>query len=193
MFRVRNIFSALVLALLAAPAANAAPITYSFSVTATSGPLNGQTSTGTFTFDSGIIPAGGGEVNQTGLLTDLDFTWNGIDYNQATANTGTLFFDSSGLLTGAFFGTSCVAGGCIISSGIDNWDVFASSDVAHQFFNYSTPLSSGVFVSDSASLVPSTVPEPTSMSLLALGLLGGAITRSRRRSNGLRTGLPPTP
>jgi len=39
------------------------PITYDFTVTATDASLTGDVSTGSFTFDSSIIPAGGGRFN----------------------------------------------------------------------------------------------------------------------------------
>lgn len=57
----------------------ATPITVDFSVTATTGPLSGTTANGTLTFDSSTIPGSlPGAVDATGLLTDLNFTWNGI-------------------------------------------------------------------------------------------------------------------
>jgi hypothetical protein len=99
---------------------HASSITFSFSVTATSGPLDGVTENGTFTYDSSsIIP--GGLNDDTGLLTGLNFTWNGITYNQTTANTGSLEFDSSGNLTQAFFGNNCIASDCIVNRDTNEW------------------------------------------------------------------------
>ena len=93
-----------------APAANAAPVTYDFEVVEENGPLAGTTAIGVFSFEDTIIPPGGGTVEQAGLFTDLDFTWDGVQYTEATANTGVLGFDASGTLVQAGFGTTCV--GC---------------------------------------------------------------------------------
>jgi hypothetical protein len=103
------------------PTAEASPITYAFSVTATSGPLNGTTASGTFTYDTSSIVLGGTN-NATGLLTDLDFTWNGIAYTETTANTGFLAFDTTGTLTDYIFGSTCGPGICITSLGQEHWN-----------------------------------------------------------------------
>ena len=96
---LRVVACTLALCALTAPAF-ATPITQLFSVTATTGPLIGQSSSGQFAYDSGSIPLGGsGSVEGTNLLTDLDFFWHGITYTEATANTGFLTF-ASGTLTG---------------------------------------------------------------------------------------------
>jgi hypothetical protein len=60
-------------------------ITYDFAVTANSGPLSGAVASGSFTFNSGIIPAGGGLVPASGLLTDLSFTWDGVPYTASSS------------------------------------------------------------------------------------------------------------
>ena len=73
MFAARhNVALAAVVAflLLGASAAKAAPITYDFTVTGTSGPLNGTAAHGTFSYDSSsIVPRGANQA--TGLLTSL--------------------------------------------------------------------------------------------------------------------------
>ena len=66
------------------PEAEASPVTYSFSVTATTGTLSGTTALGTFTYDTSSIVPGGGFKDGTVLLTDLAFTWHGIAYNETT-------------------------------------------------------------------------------------------------------------
>ncbi len=108
----------------ALPAAEATTDEYSFTVMATSGPLIGDTATGTFSYDtSSIIP--GGANNATGLLTDLNFTWDGITYGPATANTGFLAWDTAGDLTEAVFGNNCSAAGCIVNGGSEEWFIQA--------------------------------------------------------------------
>jgi hypothetical protein len=85
------------LGLLAAGGAKASLITYDFTVTATSGPLDGTVEKGTFSYDSSSIVPGGVNPN-AGLLTSLSFSWDGMAFTQATANTGNLGFNLDGSL-----------------------------------------------------------------------------------------------
>ncbi len=78
-----------------------------FTVTGVNGPQAGVKSLGTFAFDPTIAPEGGGFVEIAGLFTHLAFSWDGVDYNEDTANTGTLGFDADGKLVYALFGTDC--------------------------------------------------------------------------------------
>ena len=125
------------------PCACADELTYDFTVTATSGPLSGTVSSGSFSFDSSVIvPAGppatscrpatspcpptGGDVAGSHLLDALDFTWDSIAYNATTANTGFLNFDSSGNLISFCFGDYAGSGGCAVRAGFEEWDVDGS-------------------------------------------------------------------
>jgi len=112
----------------------AAPLSFDFTATATSGVLNGATASGTFSFDStSALP---GDVNAVGLLTGLDFTWNGVPYTELTANTGWLSFDGSGSLSGFGFGNNCAAGSCSVSNHLGAEEWWAST--ASYCFAYST-------------------------------------------------------
>jgi hypothetical protein len=158
--------------------ANADSITYNFSVTATTGPLTGITAHGTFAYDSSsIVP--GGDIGATGLLTALRFTWDGISYNETTANTGGLDFDAAGNLGLALFGTNCGPGFCGVAAGHEQWDVVARSVGPFSEFTYATP--AGGFWT--GTLTMHAVPEPTSLVLLigALVLLGVGVTMRRAR------------
>ena len=73
------------LALPSIDAADATPVNYTFS--ATSGPLAGTTAPSTFSYDTSSIVLGGININN-GLLTALNFTWDGITYSRTNANTG---------------------------------------------------------------------------------------------------------
>jgi hypothetical protein len=59
----------------------------------------------------------------TGLLTALNFSWDGITYNQTTANTGFLEFDTTGALTEDLFGNNCLPGSCGVVSPFERWFV----------------------------------------------------------------------
>ena len=158
------------------------PVTYDFTVTADSGPLSGDVATGSFTFNSSIVPAGGGFLNQTGLLTALTFTWNGITYNAATANTGSLGFNSSGTLSSVLFGDFCNAGSCGSGAGSDTW--FVQGSDSGSGFAYSTASSTADFggtVTFSPDLAAHSVPEPGMLSLFTLGLAGVGLMRRRKQ------------
>jgi hypothetical protein len=153
----------------------AAPITVDFSVTATSGSLTGAIETGFFTFDSSSIPAVlPGSNGAIGLLTDLDFTWNGIAYTEATANTGFLSFDATGALIDFAFGNNCGFFFCQVGSGQEEWFVTASGA------NYSIPVDFfSIFAAEVDFSTRASVPEPATGALLVLGL--GAVAAARRR------------
>jgi hypothetical protein len=173
----------LALGLLVGPIeATASPITYAFTADGgLTGPLAGVTSSGFFTFDDSIAPPGGGTLLQANLFTDLAFTWNGITYDENTANTGLLTFDASGVLVPMFFfGNNCSAGVCGVFQGTNEW-YFQVADEG-VFFVYGIPSIVGVqFGSGTISLQPSGVPEPGTLVLIAFGLGGIGLARRKRR------------
>jgi hypothetical protein len=159
---VRNAVLAAVALLFWVSAANASPITYNFTATATSGPLSGTVEHGTFSYDSSSIIPGG--INAAaGLLTSLSFSWNGISYDQTTANTGDLHFDAAGHLTQALFGTDCsAAGNCQLVDGDNSW-----FGITGGFFTYSVP--DGLGGGSLTAVLAVSTPEPTTLALLGLG------------------------
>jgi len=188
---------AFVLALLG-PAgwAEADTITYQFQVTATSGSLTGETSTGTFAFDSSLIPPGGGRVVGLHLFNDLDFAWNGIHYDATNTQTGLLQFDSGGNLSQWEFGTACFTaggGGCVvrlIPPGFTDWEV--RNNLASRppsFFEYGFPdLTFGFGTENVTNVAPT--PEPLSVTLLGAALFGLGIRGFHQRRNKRRRWLP---
>jgi PEP-CTERM motif len=162
----------------ASTAAMASTITYDFTVTATAGPLMGDTANGNFSFDSSVIPAGGGEVDAVGLLTSLTFTWDGIAYNASNANTGLLAFNASGALIDACFGNNSVAGTCLANQGTEQWLV----SMGNSLFAYSVP-QVGVAPTSwlgTASFSPASVPEPATLALLGSALAVVGFIRRRK-------------
>jgi len=158
-------------------AANADLINVDFTVTGTSGPLIGVMSSGFFTFDDSVIPGGGGLVGQIGLLTDLSFSWNGIAYDETTANTGWLSFDALETLDDFGFGTNCDAGVCALNS----WDT--GFILAGPIFRYSitTSAGSGIYAGDGAYSIRS-VPDPGTLALLGIGLIGMGLARRNKKA-----------
>ena len=95
--------TALLLFVLMASPAYADPITVSFTALPAPGdPVNLRPSRGTFTFDSSLIPPGGGDVqNWLGLeVIDINFHWGHTLFTKANAGVGELLFSSSGQLLG---------------------------------------------------------------------------------------------
>lgn len=162
--------------LLALPALQAATVTYDFSVALTSGPASGTTALGHFSYDSASVIAGGGYNFGIGLLTDLAFDLDGTSYTEATANTGSLQFNSLGGLSSFLIGTSCGAGSCSVSNGRTGWAINFSG------LSYARAGVSGIFNGDPASftLRNSAVSEPASWALVLAG--GFAAWSARRRA-----------
>jgi hypothetical protein len=158
--------------------ASASDVTYDFTVTATSGPLDGQVSSGTFTYDSSVVDPGQ-DVNGSNLLTDLNFTWEGVSYTAATANTGWLGFDSTGALNSFCFGNNSFNGGCEVNNFTNQWYVQPS------FIQYAEPgydgFGAGTVTFSLAA--PAATPEPGTLGMLGTALLAGAgLIRRRLRA-----------
>ena len=151
----------LALCLLSQSPAKASTINYAFTVTATTGPLTGTIASGTFSLDSSSVTPGSTNSN-AGLFTSLNFTWDGIVYNQTTANTGNLTFNPSGIVTNSAFGSNCIAGTCSASAGVENW--FISANV----FAYAISGNRTSVFFGTATVSPT--PEPSAFALLGLGL-----------------------
>ena len=66
---------------------NAADVSYKFDISIDSGPLNGNSYMGVFSYD-----------DQTFALTDLSFSFEGVDYNEGDDPTAIVFFSGPNLL-----------------------------------------------------------------------------------------------
>jgi hypothetical protein len=150
--------------------AHSTPNTYRFKVNGGySGPLEGQTAVGSFTFDSSIVPTGGGHLAQMGLLTELSFTWDGVAYNALTANTGSMDFSSTGGPESVIFGDDCNAGTCSASYGTADWYIWLQAEQPSNFV-YGIPL----FGLGVVSLLFLVRPKRMSKSFYSMGRTAGA-------------------
>ncbi|MGH8161333.1 MAG: PEP-CTERM sorting domain-containing protein [Gammaproteobacteria bacterium] len=158
-----------------APSAQATPVNYDFTVNVTSGPLSGAAEHGSFAYDSSSITPSS-RNNAAGLLTMLDFTFNGITYTAATANTGWLEFNAGSDLISFAFGTDCASGNCVVNQSTDEWWAVPGH------FSYSTSTFDG-FGSGNVTfaLAPVGVPEPGTLGLFGFGSLALGVAGWRRR------------
>jgi len=104
--------------------ASAGLVRYEFEVVSDTATL----ASGYFVFDNDIPPPppGMSTVTDDHLLFDLDFSFNGIDYDETTANGGIAGFSDEGELTVLIFGSNCSdtgAGACTVQSGTSDWDM----------------------------------------------------------------------
>ena len=167
------------------PLAQASVIVYDFTVSITSGPLKGQVDNGSFSYSSLSIPPS--DVNRArGLLTALDFNFEGVAYTARSANTGALVFDAADRLSTALFGTNCNAGSCFIDPDAGGeWFVsgasFSYTDAPFHLGSGAVtykPVSSGLEPASWAATPSSpAVPEPTIWVMMAIGFAGLAFGR----------------
>lgn len=180
----KALMTAAALAALAAPlTSSAALVTRQFEFSSTSGPLTFGPTIGSFTYDDIVAPVGGGTVSQLSLFSDLSVSFGGYSFDETSANSGWLVFDSLGGLLEALFGTSCSAGVCGIGGGEEGWWIRVgvpdtTNDFAYSGYNGAT----GFYQTFSNRLLENAVPEPAPLALIALGMVGLGLARRKRVS-----------
>jgi hypothetical protein len=191
--RTTTQLAAVLALLMSAMAADAVPVTVDFTVTSNdvSNPSweRGVMGTGYFTFDDGLLPvSGNGLVGNPilGLPTlDLFFNWFGVSFDETTAKIATLSFTdgvlSNWTIGGNYSPATCgfLRYACTSSGGsAPDFDAVGSgglafTDAQHAGLAYG-PVQWSVRGAGTA------VPEPGTLALFGLGILGLGFVRRRR-------------
>ena len=177
--------------LMSAMAAEAVPVTVDFTVTSNdvSNPSweRGVTGSGYFTFDDALMPGtGSGLVGNPilGLPTlDLFFNWFGVSFDESTAKIATLSFTdgvlSNWTIGGTYSPATCgfLRYACTSSGGsAPDFDALGSGGLAFTDAQHAGLAYGPV----QWSVRGAAVPEPGTLALFGLGIMGLGFVRRRR-------------
>src|SRR5262245_24665597 len=183
-----TVLSLLLMGLLS-QAGQASQITVDFTVAADPEDLVnvGTTGTGTFSFDSSLIPAGGGSLfTERGLgATSIAFSWDGTSWTRANADLFALLFASDGTLLD--WGLGGEPGFTTISYSSFPDFMLSTQGFPFLYSDDMTATRGGLFAGQLAnwSVEAAHVSEPTSLMLLVLGVMTLCL-RHRRPAGAVR-------
>jgi hypothetical protein len=173
--------------LLAPMSALAVPITVDFTITNVSaytgssynGYALGGTTNGSFTFDDAL---GTFETPSSGnAAIDLSLNWLGASFDESNTQIWQLRFDSLGALTGWALGGANCAFNCVYSNGPNDLYVTGGAPYNGTSAGHVEGVNGWMIGSvRSWSARPASVPEPGTLGLLGIGLLGAAAARRKR-------------
>jgi len=194
---MRALFAVSLLALVA-PAANAIPVRYDFSITLTSvqgtqpgtGNANGS---GFVVFDSDLaalgVPSGRvGDLNTPLPTLDLSFDWLGMHFDATNGTLGALYLDSFGAINGWSIDGLLPANACGPAFQCVQWGTSDFNILAHGSALGGGGIAlltqagvNGVAIGNVSWTVSEVrnVPEPGTLGLLALGMFGAALRRRK--------------
>lgn len=161
----------LIALLLLAGSANAALVSHDFTVEA-----GGHTAAGSIAYDDAIVaqavasgPLGILRLDGIDLLTDLQFHWNGITYDEHNTRSGFMMFDpKTKRLNSIHFGSNCnIAPGCpIVTGDEEGWNAFATAEFGDPWF-----FQGGIGPSGTIQMTGlARIPEPAPLLLLLANL-----------------------